>query len=255
MGKWFRLTGLVDIKLGSYNIYLYGQPIALINDNTLYYIYNDQLGRPEVVTNSNANIVWKASNFAFDRTVTKNKIGDLNIGFPGQYWDEEKGSYYNMFRDYDPETGRYLQADPIGLAGGLNTYAYSLNNPITIFDSTGEGPILAAFCGAGIGAIAYGFDWFGVASTVSDVSTSELVEQALGLEEQISDLNDDITDCKDTAKKFSMIQKQAELSKQANTLRRQATSSQVLKSFGGYMGAMGLGAVTGAALCGSLPTI
>ncbi|NQY35244.1 MAG: RHS repeat protein [Alteromonadaceae bacterium] len=118
-------------------IYLYGQPIALINDNTLYYIYNDQLGRPEVVTNSNANIVWKASNFAFDRTVTKNKIGDLNIGFPGQYWDEEKGSYYNMFRDYDPETGRYLQSDPIGLAGGLNTYAYVGGNPVSFYDSLG----------------------------------------------------------------------------------------------------------------------
>lgn len=42
-----------------------------------------------------------------------------NLRFAGQYFDEETGLHYNYFRDYDPQTGRYVQSDPIGLNGGL----------------------------------------------------------------------------------------------------------------------------------------
>jgi RHS repeat-associated protein len=57
--------------------------------------------------------------------------------FPGQYFDQETGFYYNHFRTYNPATGRYLESDPIGLQGGLNTYTYVLNNPLMLVDYYG----------------------------------------------------------------------------------------------------------------------
>ena len=80
--------------------------------------------------------------FALKSSSTENPSGlgtfNYNLRFSGQYFDVEKNSSYNYFRDcYDPSTGRYCQSDPIGLDGGINTYAYVENNPLIKFDMFG----------------------------------------------------------------------------------------------------------------------
>ncbi len=62
----------------------------------------------------------------------------MPLRFPGQYYDAETGFHYNNQRYYDPALGRYLKADPIGLDGGLNVYAYAGSNPVNLFDPTGN---------------------------------------------------------------------------------------------------------------------
>jgi RHS repeat-associated protein len=59
------------------------------------------------------------------------------LRFPGQYYDSETGLHYNGFRYYDPQSGRYLTSDPIGLDGGLNAYLYANANPLLFIDPDG----------------------------------------------------------------------------------------------------------------------
>ncbi len=62
---------------------------------------------------------------------------EYNLRFPGQQYDAVVGLHYNYFRDYDPAKGGYVQSDPIGLLGGVGTYAYAGNDPLLTLDRTG----------------------------------------------------------------------------------------------------------------------
>ncbi len=137
-------------------LYLDGQPLALVDasqdgSESLYYVHNDHLNTPQKLTDQNQQVVWAADYQPFGEVALNEDVdGDgqaleFNLRFPGQYFDRETGTYYNYYRDYDPSTGRYIQSDPIGLGGGLNTYAYVLGNPLKYSDPTGESPLGGVF--------------------------------------------------------------------------------------------------------------
>ncbi|WP_051961843.1 RHS repeat domain-containing protein [Methylobacter sp. BBA5.1] len=112
----------------------------------VYYIHADTLGTPRQISRPGDNkVVWAWESEAFGASLPDQNPSGLgtfvfNLRFPGQYYDAETGLHYNVFRDYDPRTGRYSQSDPIGLAGGLNTYIYVANNPLNLIDPDGLCP-------------------------------------------------------------------------------------------------------------------
>ena len=118
-------------------LYLGNEPLALGRSGQLYYYHNDHLGTPQKLTDGAGQVVWSASYRAFGEASIGGWYVPQNLRFPGQYYDEESGLHYNYHRYYDPDIGRYLTSDPIGLAGGMNTYIYVDNNPINWVDPLG----------------------------------------------------------------------------------------------------------------------
>jgi RHS repeat-associated protein len=103
----------------------------------LYFYHNDHLGTPQVMTDEDQIVVWVAEYRPFGEVEIVTAKVENNLRFPGQYFDQESGLHYNYYRDYDPSVGRYAESDPIGLDGGLNSYAYVGANPVKWVDPYG----------------------------------------------------------------------------------------------------------------------
>jgi RHS repeat-associated protein len=145
--------------LGEYNsagnalyetVYLDEQPVAVLKPDAsgykVYYLYADHLNTPRLITDNAAGAankkVWQWDSDPFGITPPNENpaaagVFTYNPRFPGQVYDKESGLHYNYFRDYNPGTGRYVQSDPIGLAGGMNTFGYVDGNPLSFADPEG----------------------------------------------------------------------------------------------------------------------
>ena len=103
--------------------------------DTLAYYQHDQLGTPIQALDKNGNIVWAATYNVFGQATITTPMAardkptiTSSLRLPGQVEDTETGLHYNWHRYYDPSIGRYVTQDPIGLAGGINQFAYADNH-------------------------------------------------------------------------------------------------------------------------------
>ena len=105
-----------------------------------YYYHCDPSGLPQALTDSEGQIAWKGRYEAWGRLAEDDRHGghalDQPLRLQGQYCDDETGWHYNRYRYYDPDIGRFVTPDPLGLTGGVNPYQYG-PNPVGWIDPLG----------------------------------------------------------------------------------------------------------------------
>ncbi|TDV58743.1 RHS repeat-associated protein [Pseudomonas sp. LP_7_YM] len=144
---WQGLRMLREEAPGQSSLYIYEPgsyaPLARVDqqegetEQKLYYFHTDQIGTPLEMTDAGGQIVWQATYKAWGEveTLTVSDI-EQNLRFQGQYFDDETGLHYNTFRYYDPQVGRFITQDLIGLLGGPNLYQFGAN-PLAWLDPLG----------------------------------------------------------------------------------------------------------------------
>ena len=114
------------------------EPLSLTRNNQTYRYHADTLGSIIAITDPNHTVVQRYTYDAYGNlTNTLNPDFQQPYAYTGREYDAESGLYYYRARYYDPKVGRFISSDPIGLAGGLNTYAYVDNNPLNWIDPEG----------------------------------------------------------------------------------------------------------------------
>jgi len=139
IGEYDPVSGNAMIE----HVWLESMPVAAIKNGSIFYVYPDHLGTPRAITDTANQTVWYWNYDepfgATEANENPNNLGafSYNLRFPGQYFDSETGLHYNGHRDYNPEIGKYIQSDPIGLKGGQNTHAYVAGNSLIYGDPDG----------------------------------------------------------------------------------------------------------------------
>lgn len=145
---WDGLRLLQEHKYSQTSLYVYDddgyEPLARVDGlgplQKIRYYHNDLNGLPEQLTEADGHSVWQATYRVWGNTLEEVRepyyIEEQNLRFQGQYLDRETGLHFNTFRFYDPDVGRFTTPDPIGLAGGINTYLYA-DNPFGWIDPLG----------------------------------------------------------------------------------------------------------------------
>jgi RHS repeat-associated protein len=119
-------------------IWMGDKPVAAIYpNNKVYWIVTDHQNTPRrLIDRDNQSTVWTWDSDAFGVSQPVGSV-EMNLRFPGQYYDEQSKLYYNHNRYYNPELGRYMEPDPLALEAGLNMFAYADNNPVMNTDPSG----------------------------------------------------------------------------------------------------------------------
>lgn len=112
-------------------------PSILCENGQTYYFLKDHLDTPHSIADENGNTLWEARYNSFGEPDVITQTVSNNFTFPGQYYDGKAKLSYNYNRFYNPEIGRYLTEDPIGIDGGYNVYLYVHNDPINSSDFLG----------------------------------------------------------------------------------------------------------------------
>jgi RHS repeat-associated protein len=113
------------------------EPICLEKNNQKYYYIADGLGSITAIVDQNGNIAQSYRYDSFGNIISQTGSLTQPYTYTGREFDSETGLFYYRHRYYDSKIGRFLQQDPIGFAGGINKYIYTLNNPIKYIDPFG----------------------------------------------------------------------------------------------------------------------